>query len=103
MSLWAVCAYQVVAGETIYAQVLSCGSGPDPSCDVAWSYGSAHGITNVEGDGYQPGRVMPLYYTPGIGITPRDDALIVTFVLPLAACAAIGSVLWRRRSSATAY
>jgi hypothetical protein len=46
---------------------------------------------------------MPLYYTPGIGVTPRESALIVTFVLPLAVCAVIGSVLWRRRGSATAY
>jgi hypothetical protein len=103
VSVWTVCAYQVVAGETIYAQVLSCGSGSHRSCEVAWSHGSTHGTTNVEGDGYLPGSVMPLYYTPGLGVTPRNSALIVTFVLPLGLCAAIVSVLWLRRGRVTAY
>jgi hypothetical protein len=101
--LWALCAYSVVAGQVIDARVLACGSGRYPSCDVAWSYGSAHGITNVEGDGYSPGGLMPLYYTPGLGVTPRDSTIIVTFLIPAATCLAIGGVLWRRRSRAATY
>jgi hypothetical protein len=101
--LWATCAYAVVAGQVIDARVLSCGSGPKYSCDVAWSYGSAHGITNVEGDGYSPGSLMPLYYTPGLGVTPRDSAIIVTFLVPAVACLGIGRVLWRRRFRAATY
>ena len=101
--IWAICAYQLIAGQVIDAQVISCGSGPSPSCDVAWSYGSAHGTANVEGDGYTPGSVMPLYYTPGFGVTPRDDAIIVFFLVPGGACLAVGSVLWRRRIRAATY
>jgi hypothetical protein len=103
VGIWAISAYQLLAGQVIDAQVLSCGSGPRPSCEVAWSYRSTHGITNVEGDGYTPGRLMPVYYTPGFGVTPRDSAVIVTFLVPAVVCLGIGSVLWRRRFRAVTY
>jgi hypothetical protein len=103
IAMRAVSAYQLVAGRLIDAQVMSCGSGPRPPWEVAWSYGSAHGTTNVEGDGYTPGSVMPLYYTPGLGVTPRDSAIIVFFFVPGAVCLSVGSVLWRCRFRAATY
>lgn len=96
-SVWAICMYQVVGGRVIDARVLSCGSGPRPSCEVAWSYGSAHGTSSVEWDGESPGSLTPLYYTPGLGVTPQSSATAVAVIVPAGVCLGIALVLWKRR------
>lgn len=95
--IWATSVYQLVEGRVIDARVISCGSGVRPSCEVAWSYGAAHGTNSTDGDGASPGSLMPVYYVPGQGVTNRDSVIAVTVIVPAGVCVGIGSVLWKRR------
>jgi hypothetical protein len=101
--VWATSAYQLVEGRVIDARVISCGFGPHNSCEVAWSYGGAHGTESTDGMGASPGGLMPVYYVPGQGVTNRDSVIGVTVIVPAGACVVIASVLWKRRRRVSVY
>jgi len=100
VGLWGSLLYQVVAARQIEAQVLSCA---DHSCEVAWSYGGTHGVTTVDAAGGVPGGLMNVDYTPGIGVTNREEDLAFVLGLPLVLGIAFGFVHWRGPSGRARY
>ena len=92
VGLWGSLLYQVIAAREVEAQVLSCA---DHSCEVSWSYRDTHGVTSVNEAGAVPGGLMKVDYTPGIGITNREEDLAFVIGLPLVLGIALGFVYWR--------
>jgi hypothetical protein len=75
--------------------VLSCAY---RSCEVAWSYGNAHGIDSTDSAGGTPGGLMKVTYVPGWGVTNLDTAVITVFLVPGAALIVwVKAVVQRRR------
>ena len=97
VGVWATSLYQVVAGQVIEARVLSCAY---RSCEVAWSYGNAHGIDSTDSVGGTPGGLMQVTYVPGWGVTNLDTAVITIVLVPGAALIVWVKVLVQRRRRA---
>ena len=63
---------------------------------MEWSYGGAYGHANVNSAGAKPGGLVNVDYTPGIGITNREEDLLFVIGLPVASGIAFGLVYLRR-------
>jgi hypothetical protein len=83
VGVWLSCLYGVIFGKEITAQVVSCsGFSTGRSCDVAWTYGTSHGVTSTDAVGAEPGGEMRVTYVPGLGVTNLDSQVLVIILLP---------------------
>lgn len=102
IGVWASCAYSLFAGVEVQGTVLSCsGVRNYRSCNVAWHHGSAHGVTNTDALGAQPGDSMTLSIDPHTATATNWSAeLFVAVLLPLLVVFGIWSYRLQRRSRA---
>lgn len=100
IGIWSSCIYGLLAGVEVQGKVLSCsGFGRYRSCNVAWHHGSAHGVTNTDAFGSQPGDEMTLSVDPHSATATNWSAeLFVALLLPLIALLGFWSYRLQRRS-----
>lgn len=102
LGIWVSCVYGLIAGVTVEGKVLSCsGFGNYRSCNVAWHNGSAHGVTNTDAFGSQPGDTMTLSLDPHTANATNWSAqLFVAVLVPLVVVFGVWSYRLRRRARA---